>query len=188
MSPATLSVPGNTRSAKPAQIRAMPAAEIRARRDELVTLLAEAVEGNASVGYLLPVDRGLLARFWDEVADDVDGGTRTCLVALRDGAIAGSVQLAPCTKPNQPHRADVQKLLVRPSLRRQGLGAALMRAAEDAARAQRRVLLVLDTRTGSDADRQYRRWGWSAVGVVPGYAYDPDGALGDCTFYFKRLA
>ena len=172
---------------KPA-IRLLDAGEVRRERGALAALLADAVCGGASVGFMAPADPPTIDSYWEAVADDVEQGARTCFAARLDDALVGTVQLAPCAKPNQPHRADVQKLLVHRSARRRGIGAALMQALEREALAQRRVLLTLDTRTGSDADRHYRNWGWSAVGVVPGYAYDPDGTLADCTFYFKQLA
>ena len=163
-------------------------AELRRRRDELRTLLADAIEDNASVGYILPVDTSLLDGFWQGIEDDVRAGTRIVLAALVDDEVVGSVQLALCTKPNQPHRADVQKLLVLRSARGSGIGAALMQRVETRATASGRWLLLLDTRSGSHADRLYQRWGWQPLGRVPGFALDPDGTLADCTFYWKRLA
>jgi GNAT superfamily N-acetyltransferase len=169
-------------------IRVLDAEAIRRERTALRAVLADAVRDGASVGFMAPVDPAVLDAYWDGIADDVAHGARTCLAAWLDDALVGTVQLAPCGKPNQPHRADVQKLLVHRQARRRGIGAALMQALERHALDLRRVLLTLDTRTGSDADRHYRGWGWSAIGIVPGYAYDPDGALADCTFYFKQLA
>ena len=166
----------------------LDAAELRRRRDGLRALLADAIEDNASVGYVLPVDASLLDAYWQGIEQDVRAGTRIVLAALVDDEIVGSVQLALCTKPNQPHRADVQKLLVLRRVRRSGLGAALMQRVEARASASARWLLNLDTRTGSDADRLYTRLGWHAFGRVPDFALDPDGTLADCTFYWKRLA
>ena len=169
-------------------IRVLDAEAVRRQRATLCGVLGDAVRDGASVGFMAPVDAAVLDAYWDGIADDVAQGARTCLAAWLDDALVGTVQLAPCGKPNQPHRADVQKLLVHRRARRRGVGAALMQALERHALAERRVLLTLDTRTGSDADRHYRGWGWSPIGVVPGYAYDPDGTLADCTFYFKQLA
>ena len=169
-------------------IRALDAEAVRRERSALAGVLGDAVRDGASVGFMAPVDPAALDAYWDAIADDVAQGARTCLAAWLDDALVGTVQLAPCGKPNQPHRADVQKLLVHRRARRRGIGAALMQALERHALELRRVLLTLDTRTGSDADRHYRGWGWSPIGVVPGYAFDPDGTLADCTFYFKQLA
>ena len=171
-----------------AAIRVLAADDVRRESRALAAVLGDAVRSGASVGFMAPVDPAALDAYWDTIADDVGNGGRTCLAAWLDDALVGTVQLAPCGKPNQPHRADVQKLLVHRSARRRGVGATLMQALERHALGSHRVLLTLDTRTGSDADRNYRAWGWSAVGIVPGYAYDPDGTLADCTFYFKQLA
>jgi GNAT superfamily N-acetyltransferase len=169
-------------------MRTLDPAQLRASRSELVDLLSDAVADGASMGFMLPLDQQGMTRYWSEVAEDVESGARVCIVAARDGRIVGSVQLALCAKPNQPHRADVQKLLVHRSVRRQGIGGALVQAVEDLARERGRVLLLLDTRSGSAADRLYRRRGWQAFGIVPGFAYDPDGTLAGCTFYYKQLA
>ncbi len=158
------------------------------RMDELVALLADAVGDGASVGFVAPLAAGELEAFWREIALDVEDGMRSVLVATDAGSIVGSVQLAPCGKSNQPHRADVQKLLVLTSMRGRGIGAALMRALEARATAQGRWLLTLDTREASDADRRYRRWGWTSVGRIPDYAMDPDRTLAGCVFYYKRLS
>jgi GNAT superfamily N-acetyltransferase len=163
-------------------------ADIERRRDELRDLLADAVEDNASVGYLLPVSAADLYAFWQAIASEVASGHRIVLAAITDDRIVASVQLACCTKPNQPHRADVQKLLVHRRFRGLGMGAALMQALERRAIERGRWLLVLDTRSGSAADRLYRKWGWQAMGEVPDYALDPDGTLAACTFFWKRLA
>ena len=167
--------------------RLLDAAQLRRRGAELVDLLEEAIQDGASVGYLEPIDRRVLVDYWAAIARDVEQGKRFVLAVVADGGIAGSVQLAPCDKPNQPHRADVQKLLVRRDQRRQGIGATLMTTLERLALEQDRWLLTLDTRTDSDADRLYRSWGWQMLGRVPRYAMDPDGKLADCTFYWKAL-
>lgn len=160
---------------------------LRARRAEFAALLADAVSGNASVGFVLPLDHEGIGAFWDGIADEVERGQRTLLAVWREGRLAGSVQVAPCGKANGLHRAEIQKLLVHSSARRQGLGRVLMDAAEAHARDHGCWLLVLDTRTGSAAETMYRRLGWQAMGRVPAYACDPDGAFADCTFFWKRL-
>jgi GNAT superfamily N-acetyltransferase len=124
------------------------------------------------------------------VADGVAAGDRLLLVAEEraGGALLGTVQVVFAWPENQPHRADVAKMLVRRSARRRGVGALLMRAAEDAARAAGRTLLVLDTVAGSDAERLYARLGWTRVGVVPDYALMPDGRPCAATFFYKTLS
>src|SRR5205085_7071375 len=109
------------------------------------------------------------------------------LAAEAGGAIVGTVQLGLDMPPNQPHRADIRKLLVHRAARRRGLGAALMAAAEDVARTHHRTVLVLDTATGSEAEQLYPRLGWQKVGVVPDYAHWPDGRRCGTTFFYKRL-
>jgi GNAT superfamily N-acetyltransferase len=124
------------------------------------------------------------------VAEGVAAGDRTLLVAEggTSGTIVGTVQVVHAWPENQPHRADVAKMLVHRSARGRGIAERLMRAAEDAARAAERTLLVLDTVTGSTAERLYTRLGWTAVGVVPGFALWPDGRPCDATVFYKSLA
>ena len=100
---------------------------------------------------------------------------------------SGPVQLGIDMPPNQPHRADVKKLLVHRDTRGRGLGEALMRAVEDAARTRGRTLLVLDTANDA-AERLYERAGWTRVGTVPDYALWPDGGFCATTFFWKKLA
>ena len=161
---------------------------LRAHRNDLMELLADAIENGASVGYLLPLRREDLHAYWEGIESDVRSGGRTVLAILEDDRIVGSVQLLECDKPNQPHRADVQKLLVHSRYRQRGAGAALMNALERRARDRGRWLLVLDTRSASVADDLYPKWGWQTVGQIPDYALDPDGTPAACTFYWKRLA
>lgn len=169
-------------------VRVLGADEARERVAELSSVLIDCVEGGASVSFMAPLTRERADAFWRRVAEGVAAGDRLLVVA-EDGAgeIVGTVQVVFAVPENQPHRGDVAKMLVRRSIRRQGLGAQLMRAAEDAALAAGRTLLVLDTVTGSDAERLYQRLGWSRVGVVPDYALWPDGRLCDTTFFYKRL-
>lgn len=170
-------------------IRVLAAEEARERVPELAAVLLDCVAGGASVSFMAPLSREKAEAFWRGVAEGVAARDRILLVA-EDGAgreILGTVQVLFVWPENQPHRADVAKMLVRRSARRRGLGASLMRAAEEAARADGRTLLVLDTVTGSDAERLYTRLGWQRVGVVPRYALMPDGRPCDTTFFYKDL-
>jgi len=153
----------------------------------LADVLIDCVEGGASVGFMLPIARERVERFWRRIATDVAGGARALLVAEDDQGIFGTVQLVLDTPDNQPHRADVCKMLVHRRGRRRGAGAALMRAAEDLARACGRTLLVLDTVTNSDASRVYERAGWVRVGDIPRYALMPDGEPCSTTYYYRDL-
>jgi GNAT superfamily N-acetyltransferase len=172
-----------------------PAATVRrlhapddAAVEALATVLLDCVEGGASVGFLHPLSRDRARAFFRTVAEAVAAGRRTLLVAEDPGGICGTVQLVLDVPENQPHRADLTKLLVHRRARRRGVGTALVRAAEAAARTSGRTLLVLDTVTGGDAERLYARLGWRRVGVIPGYALFPRGGLCDTTVFYRGLA
>jgi GNAT superfamily N-acetyltransferase len=148
----------------------------------------DCVEGGASVSFMHPLTRDRAEVFWRRVAEDVGAGTKALLVAEDASGICGTVQLLLHQPENQPHRADVAKMLVHRRARRQGLGAALMRAAEAMARDCGKTLLVLDTVTGGDADRLYERLGWVRVGDIPGFALFPRGGLCSTTVFYRDLA
>ncbi len=171
-------------------IRALTPVEARASSDALADILLDCVDGGASVSFMAPLSRAKARAFWNSVADGVSAGGRTLLVAQEPGSgrMVGTVQVLLDQPENQPHRGDIAKMLVHRCARRRGIGAVLMRSAEDAARAAGKSLLVLDTATGSDAERLYRRLGWIRVGVVPGYALWPDGRPCATTYYYKELA
>jgi GNAT superfamily N-acetyltransferase len=155
---------------------------------QLVALLIDCVEGGASVSFMHPLGEDEARAFWQRVADGVQRGERALLVAEdAAGTIVGTVQLVLDMPPNQPHRADVAKMLVHRRARRQGLGERLMRAVEATARECRRSLLVLDTVTGGDAERLYARLGWQRVGSIPGYALWPRGGLCATTYFYRAL-
>jgi GNAT superfamily N-acetyltransferase len=158
-----------------------------AQIDQLAGVLIDCVEGGASVGFMSPLTRERAATFWRRVANAVTSGERALLVAEDAQGICGTVQLVLNLPENQPHRADVSKMLVHRRARRQGLGAALMRACESMARDCGRTLLVLDTVTGSDAERLYASLGWQRVGPVPRFALMPDGAFCSTTFFYRSL-
>ncbi|KVP87554.1 acetyltransferase [Burkholderia ubonensis] len=174
---------------EPTTIRRVSGDEVTTYIDALSDVLIDCVEGGASVSFMSPISRDTAARFWRQVADGVVRGERILLVAQRaDGRVVGTVQLITALPENQPHRADVAKMLVHRDARRQGVGARLMAAADDAARAAGKAVLVLDTVTGSDAARLYERAGWQRVGDVPNYALMPDGRYCATTFFHKQLA
>ena len=158
-----------------------------AQIDELADVLIDCVEGGASVSFMHPLPRDRAVAFWRRVAQGVAAGERALLVAEDARGLCGTVQLALEQPENQPHRADLSKMLVHRRARRQGLGAALLRAAEATARECGKTLLVLDTVTGGDAERLYERLGWARVGVIPGYALLPQGGLCDTTVYYRNL-
>lgn len=155
--------------------------------DELADVLVDCVDGGASVGFMHPLTRERALAFWRRVAQGVAAGERALLVAADASGVCGTVQLILEQPENQPHRADVAKMLVRRRARRRGLGAALMRAAEATARDCGRTLLVLDAVTGGDAARLYERLGWVRVGDIPRYALMPRGAPCSTTIYCRDL-
>jgi GNAT superfamily N-acetyltransferase len=124
--------------------------------------------------------------FWRGVAENVARGARALLVAEDGDGVIGTVQLIFDQPENQPHRADLSKMLVHRGARRRGVGAALLRAAEDVARECGKSLLVLDT-ASDDAERLYARLGWQRCGVIPGYALLPHGGLCDTTYFYRIL-
>lgn len=157
---------------------------------ELGALLHTCVHDGASIGFVLPYDQGEAEAFWrDKVLPGVREGTRIMLVARKDGRIAGTGQLGCDTMPNQPHRADVNKLMVHPGFRRQGIAQLLMAELEALARGLGRSLMTLDTRTGDNAEPLYTALGYRTVGVIPDYARDPFGSdrLDATTIMYKLL-
>ncbi|ABC36900.1 GNAT family N-acetyltransferase [Burkholderia thailandensis] len=156
--------------------------------DALSDVLIDCVEGGASVSFMAPLPRDKARAFWRDVAESVARGERTLFVAEdADGRIVGTVQMITRLPENQPHRADVAKMLVHRAARRRGVAQRLLAALEDAARAAGKTILVLDTVTGGNAERLYERAGWQRVGVVPDYALMPDGAPCATTFFYKRI-
>jgi GNAT superfamily N-acetyltransferase len=169
-------------------IRRLGAQEARAHLDALAAVLVDCVDGGASVSYMAPFTHELAREAFDAVARDVERGRRVLVAAFADGELVGTVQVGLATPPNQPHRGDIAKLLVRRSARRRGIAARLMERAEQEARGEGKTLLVLDTVTGDAAERLYTRLGWTRVGVIPDYALYPDGRPCDTTVFFKSLA
>jgi GNAT superfamily N-acetyltransferase len=155
--------------------------------DDLANVLIDCVEGGASVSFMLPLPSERARAFWKRVVDDVVAGRRALLVAEDAAGVCGTVQLVLDLPENQPHRADLAKMLVHRRARRQGLGAALMRAAESMAQECGKTLLVLDTVTGGDAERLYPRLGWERAGVIPDYALMPGGEPCSTTVFYRRL-
>lgn len=170
----------------PVTIRRLHAADA-AVVESLTDVLLDCVEGGASVSFLQPLTRDRARAFWQHVAAGVAAGDRALLVAADENGICGTVQLVLALPENQPHRADVAKMLVHRRARCRGLGEALMRAAEDTARACGRTLLVLDTVTGSAAERLYQRLGWVRVGEIPRYALLPAGGFCSTTVFYRDL-
>lgn len=168
-------------------IRRLDAGETVARIENLAEVLIDCVVGGASVSFMLPLPREKAVAFWRGVADGIAGGERVLLVAEISGEIVGTVQLIVAQPDNQPHRADVAKMLVQRKARRRGIAQRLLDAIDEAARSEGKSVLVLDTVTGGDAERLYERAGWQSVGSVPKYALMPDGEFCATTFFYKHL-
>lgn len=154
--------------------------------DELGNVLADCVNGGASVNFMLPYSVADAAEFFRKVVPSITRGETVLLAAKIDGRVVGTVQLGLDTPPNQPHRAEVKKMLVHRAARGKGIGAALLSRVEAQAKQKGRTLLVLDT-ASDDARRLYERGGWQRLGNIPDYALLPDGALCDTTIYWKKL-
>ena len=169
------------------KIDQLTAADIRDNIPDLSDVLIDCVEAGASVGFLSPLSRDRADAFWLRIAVAVDADRRAVFVARQDGSrIDGTVQLVLAGAENQPHRADIAKLLVHTRARRQGLADDLMQAAEGHARSIGRDLVVLDTAT-DEAARLYERLGWTRSGIIPDYALNPNGSRTPTIFYWKRL-
>ena len=155
--------------------------------DQLCTVLIDCVEGGASISFMLPMTREKAERFWRGVAEGVANNERVLLVAQNElGEIVGSVQVVLAQPENQPHRADISKMIVHRSARKQGIAAELMMAAEAHALLEGKTVLVLDT-ASDEAELVYRKLGWQECGVIPDYTLLPDGALCATTYFYKRL-
>ncbi|MFN8498426.1 MAG: GNAT family N-acetyltransferase [Anaerolineae bacterium] len=153
----------------------------------LVAVLQDSVDNGASVGFLPPLSADEARAYWTKALDQVADGERLLLVAWCDGRIVGTVALGLETRPNGSHRAEVQKLLVHSAYRRRGIAQALMAAVEDAARADGRKLLVLDTREGDAAETLYQRIGYTRLGSIPGYARNADGSFDPTVIFYRPL-
>jgi GNAT superfamily N-acetyltransferase len=152
----------------------------------LVGVLLDAVGSGAAVSFLATLTRETAERWWRSTLAGAPQGAAVLVARDAHSAIVGTVQLQPCWAPNQPHRADIAKLLVHRSARRHGLGTRLMQAIEEEARRGGYTLLVLDTRRADPADRLYRRLGWTVVGTIPRFALDPDGVTPHETVVFYK--
>jgi GNAT superfamily N-acetyltransferase len=153
----------------------------------LAEILSDAVDSGAAVNFLRPLPVADAEAWWRSRSADVAREAIRPIVARLDGELVGVVLLVPSPKQNSPYRADVQKVLVHRRARGRGIGSGLMAALEGVARGAGCWLLILDTYTGSDADRMYRRLGWTPFGTVPDYAFDTDGVPAAATFFYKDL-
>ena len=179
------------RYAKPARgvvVEALDAASAVSAERRLAEILAACVNGGAAVTFLAPLSMERARAFWKKIAADVALGSRVLLGAWLDGVLVGTVQLDLGTPENQPHRADLSKLLVAPGARCAGIGRALMERAQQAAHAHGRRLITLDTRVGDFGEALYRSLGYSEAGRIPGYALSADRTPHATVIFWKALA
>lgn len=174
--------------AKPVNgIERLDAAAAASAVPRLAQILAACVAEGAAVGFLPPLAPDTARGFWQAVAKQVAAGSCVLLAGWLDGVLAGTVSLVLAQAQNQPHRADVEKLVVDPAARRRGLGRALMQQVEREAERAQRSLLVLDTHAEQPAETLYRTLGWNAVGRIPGFALTAEGGFGDAVVFWKRV-
>ncbi|MGW3632749.1 N-acetyltransferase family protein [Streptomyces sp. NPDC005122] len=165
----------------------LSSAEVLAHAEELAALLADTVDGGASVGFLAPLGRASAVAWWEGRAAEVAAGHLAVWVAHSADRMLGTVGLAFPDKPNSRHRAELVKLMVRPDGRGRGLGRTLLTTAERAAAAAGVTLLHLDTETDSPAETLYLSAGWTRLGAIPDYATTPTGVLRPTTVFYKRV-
>ena len=171
----------------PIEIRALDPDAFRAAIPGLARIVVDAVESGSGVNFLDGATTDETGAWWAARTDAVEAGVVTVFAAFDGGQIVGSTLIERSTNANSPHRAEIGKVIVLRSHRRRGIGAALMRAAEERAREDGRWLLILDTVAGSDAEAMYRALGWTAFGVVPNHALLPDGRPWPTTYFWKDL-
>ena len=169
-----------------AVIRALGADEVRAGAQQLAEVLLDAIGGGASVSFMAGFSRAEAVAYWGRIASGVAAAERVVLVA---GDFDGTAQLVLDTPPNQPHRAELAKMLVHRRARRRGLGRALFEAICTEARRRGRTLLTFDAMAGGGAEQLYLSCGAVKVGEIPGYAlYPPGGEPAATSIFFKQLA
>lgn len=157
--------------------------------EALSRILADSVEDGAAISFMAPMPYNDAARFWrNDVLPEVAAGRRVLFGAKRNGKLVGTVQLLTAMPPNQPHRCEIAKMIVHPSARRLGIGRTLMNRAIGHARELGKTLVTLDTRTGDAAEPLYASVGFEVAGVIPDFAWDPDGQARHATTYmFHRI-
>lgn len=162
---------------------------IEARLDDLCDILIDSIAAGASISFMAGIARQEAANFWlRDIGREIASGDRQLFCAEINDDLVGTVQLVTAMPPNQPHRCEIAKLIVHPKARRQGVGRALMDAALRQAGAMGKTLVTLDTRSGDSAEPLYASVGFEVAGIIPDFAWDPDGsARSPTTYMFKRL-
>ena len=169
------------------EIRDLDSSEARRYVEALAAVLVDCVAGGASVNFMAGFEQAAAESFFRGVVESVARGERILMGAFLDGRLVGTVQVVLATPPNQPHRADIAKLLVHRSARGQHVARHLMEKVEAVSLAAGKTLLVLDTVAGGQAETLYARMGWNRVGAIPNYALYPDGRPCDTVIFWKDL-
>jgi len=169
------------------EVRRLTTSKTRRNISSLAEMLYDCVEGGASVSFIWPFSKSAVEDFFQKVVEGVESGNRILLAAFIDSKLVGTVQILTALPPNQPHRAEIAKLLVHRAARGQGVGHCLMEEAERQAKLAGKTLLMLDTVTGGDAERLYIGLGWVKAAVIPNFALFPDGRWCDTTIFWKAL-
>ena len=168
-------------------MRITPLGHSPIHRDLLADLLVEVVAGGGSLSFMHPLAPAAAAAFWDDALAAADRGARIVLAAWDGEALLGTVSVLLDMPPNQPHRAEIAKMMTRPAARGRGVASALLRVAEAMAVERGRMLLVLDTATDGGASPLYERMGYTFAGELPDFAYKPHGGLTGTRLYWKRI-
>jgi len=155
--------------------------------EALSAILIETVANGGSVSFMHPLDLATAKAFWDGALAAAARGERIVLGAFAGEVLAGTVSLLLDCPPNQPHRAEIAKMMTRVSHRGRGVATALMRAAEDVAVERARTLLTLDTAVEDGASGLYEKLGFALAGTIPDYALKPHGGLTGTMVYWKRI-
>jgi GNAT superfamily N-acetyltransferase len=175
------------KAARGVAVQALDASAAEHAERPLADILIACVAAGASVSFLQPLSGETARGFWRSSLADIPLDRKCIWVAWADGALVGTVTLDLATPPNQPHRAEVAKLLVHPAAQRRGVGQALMAALEAEALRRGRRLLTLDTRANDAGEALYRRLGWQEAGRIPGYALNADGSASATIFFYKQM-
>ena len=168
-------------------IRRISATELELQLSAFSSLLSESVHAGASLGFLPPLSRTEAATYWLSLRPELRAGSRILLAAFDEGALVGSGQLALPSSPNAHHRAEVQKLMVTPTLKGRGVGGSLLAALHAGARERGRSLILLNTRRGEPPESFYKALGYRVAGVIPGYSMGPAGQRVDSVTLYREL-
>ncbi|ESK38743.1 hypothetical protein P256_01562 [Acinetobacter nectaris CIP 110549] len=161
--------------------------DIQNNQHHLSDLLQNTVDGGASIGFLSPITNNEILDYWNEVNNELANGTRKLWVAIQNGNIVGSIQLSMVNKKNGLHRANVEKLMVASSARKQGIATLLINNLESFAKTNKLSLLVLDTREGDISEKLYKKMGFIRVGVIPNFVVSSNGNYDGTVMYYKNI-